>query len=176
LGIGSNKLLSKFDKNLIMKKILIISFTVLLFASCKTEENKQTTAGFNLDAAKTAIAESNKTYGEGFVKEDSSLFIGKYTKDGCIMPANAPKLCGSQAIGMFFKGAQSNGVQNVSLTTEEVMGGPEVVVETGMYELLGASNKSLDKGKFVVVWKMEDGKWKMYRDIFTTNLPPAVIK
>ncbi len=159
-----------------MRKLFIISFATLFFASCKTEEKKETTVAFNLDAAKTAIAESNKTYGEGLTKGDSSLFIGKYTKDGCIMPANAPKLCGSKAIAMFFKGAQGMGVQNISLNTEEVMGGPEVVVETGMYELLGAANKSLDKGKYVVVWKMEDGKWKMHRDIFTTDAAPAMAK
>lgn len=158
-----------------MKKLLFISITVLAFAQCKTEQKKETTV-FSLNAAKVAIAESNKTYGEGFAKGDSSLFINKYSKDGCIMPANAPKLCGSQAIGMFFKGAKSNGVQNINLTTEEVMGGPEVVVETGTYELLGVANKSLDKGKFVVAWKMEDGKWKMHRDIFTTNAAPAVTK
>ena len=157
-----------------MKNIIIFSSAILLFASCKTEEKKEAT--FNLDAAKAAITKSNKTYGEGFAKNDSSLFLSKYTKDGCIMPANAPKLCGAQAIAMFYKGAKSNGVQNVKLVTEEVMGGPEVVVETGTYELLGAANASMDKGKFVVAWKMEDGKWKMHRDIFTTNTPPAAIK
>ena len=159
-----------------MKKLTIVVVFACAFASCKTEEKKETTPVFNLDAAKIAIAASNKTYGEGFAKNDSLLFIAKYTKDGCIMPANAPKLCGSQAIAMFFKGAKSNGVQNVSLTTEEVIGGPEVVVETGVYELLGAANKSLDKGKFVVAWKMEDGKWKMHRDIFTTSAAPMVSK
>ncbi len=150
-----------------MKKIIIASFAALSLAACKTEEKKET--AFNLDAAKVAIAESNKTYGDAFTKGDSSLLINKYTKDGCIMPANAPKLCGGQAIGMFFKGAKTNGVQNVKLVTEEVMGGPEVVVETGTYELLNAANASMDKGKFVVAWKMEEGKWKMHRDIFTTN-------
>lgn len=159
-----------------MKKVFIISLATLLFASCNTEEKKVATATFNLDAVKTAIAESNKTYGEAFAKGDSSLLISKYTKDGCIMPANTPKLCGSHAIAMFFNGAKSNGVQNISLTTEEVMGGPEVVVETGTYELFGAANKSLDKGKFLVAWKIEDGKWKMHRDIFTTNAAQASAK
>lgn len=159
-----------------MKKLLLASLTALSFASCKTEEKKEVVTTFNLEAAKTAIMESNKIYAEGFVKGDSSLFINKYTKDGCIMPANAPKLCGSNAFVMFFNGAKSMGVKNISLNTEEVIGGPEVLVETGSYELLGAENKSLDKGKYVVVWKMEDGKWKMYRDIFTTNAPPMAAK
>lgn len=159
-----------------MKEIFIISLHVLLLVSCKTEEKKEPIETFSLDAAKIAIAESNKTYGEGFVKGDSSLFLIKFTQDACIMPANTPKLCGSQAITMFFKGAQKNGVQNIILTTEEVIGGQEAVVETGTYELLGATNKSLDKGKYVVAWKIEDGKWKMYRDIFTSNMPSLAVK
>ncbi len=159
-----------------MKKTIIVSLATLSFMACETKEKKETAASFNLETAKTAIAVSNKSYGEGFAKNDSSLFINKYTKDGCIMPANAPKLCGSQAINMFFKGAKANGVQDINIVTEELMGGPDVLVETGTYELLGATNKSLDKGKYLVAWKMEDGKWKMHRDIFTTNGTTPVSK
>ena len=159
-----------------MKKLLFVSITALVFTSCKTEEKKEVANTFNLDAVKTAITESNKSYGEAFTKGDSSLLISKYTKDGCIMPANAPKLCGSNGIAMFYNGAKVMGTQNVVLTTDEVMGGSDVVVETGMYEILGAESKSLDKGKYVVAWKQEDGKWKMHRDIFTTDVPPLAAK
>jgi ketosteroid isomerase-like protein len=65
--------------------------------------------------------------------------------------------------------AQGMGVKAVNLVTEEVMGGPEVVVETGTHELVGDAAKNLDKGKFVVAWKQEDGRWKMHRDMFTTS-------
>lgn len=159
-----------------MKKLLFVLLTALLFASCKTEEKKEVTNTFNLDAVKTVITESNKTYGEAFTKGDSSLLISKYTKDGCIMPANAPKLCGSSAIAMFYNGGKAMGIQNIALTTDEVIGGPEVVVETGVYEIFGAENKSLDKGKYVIAWKQEDGKWKMHRDIFTTDAPLQAVK
>lgn len=155
-----------------MKKMMIIALTGLLFVACKKDE----ATPYDLTEAKAAIAESNKTYSEGFTKGDASLFTSKYTKDGCIMPANAPKLCGAEAIGMFFKGAQAMGVKNIVLTTEEVMGGSEAVVETGTYELLGEANKCLDKGKFIVIWKMEEGKWKMHRDIFNTSVPAPVAK
>ncbi len=166
-----------------MKKLFTIALITLVFISCKDEKNEMAnndenmeTMPFDLTAAKADIAKSNETYSEGFAKGDSSLFISKYTSDACIMPANAPKLCGAEAIGMFFKGAQGMGVTNIKLTTDEVMGGPEVVIETGMYELLGANDVSLDKGKFMVAWKMEDGVWKMYRDIFTTNSAQPMAK
>ncbi len=157
-----------------MKKVVVIGFASLFFfASCNNEVKITEAKAFGLDSVKAAIAQSNKTYGDGFMKKDSSLFISNYTTDGCIMPANAPKLCGKDGLAAFFKVGQSMGVNNIVLITEEVMGGPEAVVETGTYNLLGKDGKSFDNGKFIVVWKNEDGKWKMHRDIFTTNVAPA---
>ena len=31
------------------------------------------------------------------------------------------------------------------------------------------SGKEIDKGKYIVLWKMEDGKWKLHRDIFNSD-------
>jgi ketosteroid isomerase-like protein len=153
-----------------MKKLFTGFVVAAVFTACTTRTaDVKVAPAFDLEKVKTAIAESNKTYGDGFAKGDSSLFINKYTKDGCIMPANAPKLCGAAGVGGFFKGGVAMGVKGISLITDEVIGGPEVVVETGVYNLLGDAGKVLDKGKFVVVWKEEDGKWKMHRDIFTTD-------
>ncbi len=72
----------------------------------------------------------------------------------------------------FFNAALGMGISNLNLNTEEVLGGPTVVSEVGNYELKIANGTVVDKGKFVVVWKMENGKWKMYRDIFNSDNPP----
>jgi ketosteroid isomerase-like protein len=29
----------------------------------------------------------------------------------------------------------------------------------------------LDEGKYVVIWKRHQGKWKLHRDIWTTSMP-----
>ncbi|MCW3116086.1 MAG: Ketosteroid isomerase, partial [Chitinophagaceae bacterium] len=42
------------------------------------------------------IQKVNKVYGEAFIKGDSSLFINCYSPDACIMPPNAPIICGIQ--------------------------------------------------------------------------------
>ena len=64
------------------------------------------------------------------------------------------------------------GVRNIKITTEEVSGGSEAVAEIGTYEMFGDKNVSLDKGKFIVVWKQENGKWKMHRDVWNSDMPP----
>jgi ketosteroid isomerase-like protein len=68
------------------------------------------------------------------------------------------------------------GVKSIKLTTEEVMGSADAVVETGTYELFGEANKAIDNGKFIVAWKQEDGKWKMHRDMFTSSVAPPAPK
>jgi ketosteroid isomerase-like protein len=157
-----------------MKNVIVPMFAVLFLTSCnQVKEEKIVEKMFDLAPVKAAIAESNATYGDAFVKNDASLLVAKYTKDGCIMPAGAPKLCGAEGIGGFFGVAQKGmGVKSIKLTTEEVMGSADAVVETGTYELFGEANKAIDNGKFIVAWKQEDGKWKMHRDMFTSSVPP----
>jgi ketosteroid isomerase-like protein len=143
-----------------------------LFSSCNNEAAKTETAGFSLDSAKASITASNKVYGACFASGDSTAFANCYTSDGCISPAGAPKMCGTQAITAFFNGGRKMGISNVVLTTEEVMGGKDALVETGKYELFVGDKVSAEKGKYIVVWKEENGKWKMHRDIWNSDAPP----
>ena len=163
-----------------MKRIFLPFATIIavLLFSCnsetaKTTESPAATAAFNLDSAKAAITASNASYGNCFATGDSAKMVSLYTSDACIYPSNMPKMCGSQAINAFFNGGYKMGIRNIKLTTEEVMGGKEGVIETGSYELMADKGVSLDKGKFVVMWKEENGKWKMHRDIWTTDIPAA---
>ena len=160
-----------------MKHSFIKFLAVVLVAgfiySCNTEATKtETAAGFSLDSAKAAIAASNKVFGACFATGDSVAFANCYTSDGCIYNANMPKVCGTAGIQSFLNIGYNSGLRNVVLTTDEVMGGKEAVVETGKYEVFVANNVSVEKGKFVVVWKEENGKWKMHRDIWNSDAPP----
>ncbi len=153
--------------------VFVFSF---LISACTTPP-AAVKSTFDLEAAKVAINESNKTYGDGFVKKDSSLFLGKYTKDACLFVAGMPKLCGAEGVGGFFNAAYMGmGVRNVSVKMEEILGGADGLTEVGVYQLFGAGDKLLDKGKYIVAWKQEDGKWKMHRDMFTTDMPLAAAK
>jgi ketosteroid isomerase-like protein len=88
------------------------------------------------------------------------------------MPGGTPKICGREGIARFFAGAKKMGMASFKLTTVEVTGGKELVSEEGSYEISGADGKALDKGKYIVNWIQEDGQWKIYRDIWNTDMPP----
>jgi ketosteroid isomerase-like protein len=154
-------------------KIFAVVLVTGLICSCNTETAKTEAApGFNLDSVKAAIAASNKVFGASFATGDSVAFANCYTSDGCIYNTNMPKICGTAGIQSFLSMGYKSGLRNVVLTTEEVIGGKEAVVETGTYEVFIENNVSVEKGKFVVAWKEENGKWKMHRDIWNSDAPP----
>jgi ketosteroid isomerase-like protein len=163
---------------LIMKRILFSATVLGLFAgslllsSCNNDAKKTEGTAFSLDSAKAAIEASNKVYGACFATGDSAKFAACYTADACINPPSMPRMCGTQAITAFFNGGYKQGIRNIKITTEEVVGGPDAVAEVGKYEVLGDKDISFDKGKFIVVWKQENGKWKMHRDEWNSDAPP----
>ena len=159
-------------KHYFFKFLGILAMGTMLLSSCTNEAAKTETAGFSLDSAKAAITTSNKVYGTCFTSGDSTAFANCYTSDACISPSGTPKMCGTQAITAFFNGARKMGISNVVLTTEEVMGSKDALVETGNYELFVGDKVSAEKGKYIVVWKEENGKWKMHRDIWNSDAPP----
>jgi ketosteroid isomerase-like protein len=160
-----------------MKRFLLMTGCVALafvFNSCDNEASKTTeTSSFSLDSVKAAIAASNAAFSASFSKGDSAAFVNCYTSDACINVTGMPRICGTPAIRSFFSGGYQMGMRGVALTTEEVMGGKDGVIETGKYEMFLANNVSVEKGKYVVMWKEENGKWKMHRDIWNADSPPS---
>ena len=39
--------------------------------------------------------------------------------------------------------------------------------------MTGNDGKVMDEGKSLEIYKMEDGKWKILRDCFNSDLPPV---
>jgi hypothetical protein len=64
----------------------------------------------------------------------------------------------------------NSGISSVDLRTIDVWGTEDLVVEEGELSLF-VGDKEVDQGKYIVAWKNEEGKWKLFRDIFNSNLP-----
>ena len=58
----------------------------------------------------------------------------------------------------------------------DVWGTADLLTEEGEVTMFTKDGQQIDKGKYLVVWKKEDGKWKLFRDMFNSNLPPPAAK
>lgn len=160
-----------------MKSILIAAVAAFLY-SCghhddKTEAKK---TAFDIAAVKSHITEMNKTYSKRFTTSDSSFFVDRYCTDAQVMSPNLETVKGREAIRKFFYGDGQFKDVIIELPDGNVYGNGDLVVEESTYNFPDGKGGSVDKGKFIALWKQEEGRWKLYREIWNTDLPPAPSK
>jgi len=82
---------------------------------------------FDIHEVKVIIEKNHIAYGDNFAKGDPTQFAKHYSSDVWIFPTNFPKMCGHDAINIFFEGAYKIGIRYIKLTSNEVLCGPELV-------------------------------------------------
>ena len=128
-------------------------------------------AAFDMEAAKKVIEASNREFMDLFSKGDSIGLVNLYTKDAKFMGANTESAVGRSNIQSAFAGHINAGLAKIELKTNEVWGDENMLVSEDQWKLFIKDGTEVDHGKAIVVWKKEDGKWKLFRDIFNSNLP-----
>jgi len=125
------------------------------------------------DVVQPAIEAANAQFSAAAAKGDGSGLAALYAADGQVLPAGSEVIQGTDAIQKFWQGALDSGIAGIGLKTLEVFAHGSTATEVGQYELRDKAGKVLDHGKYIVVWRREGGKWKLLRDMFSTNVPTA---
>ena len=120
------------------------------------------------------IESINAQIGNAFKRGDATALANFYTSGAQLLPANSDFVRGTAAIRTFWQSAIDTGLTGASLETIEVEGHGDIAIEIGRYRLLAAGDVVADQGKYIVVWKNDNGAWKLHRDIWTTSQAAAV--
>lgn len=156
---------------------LSIAFLLsLYFLACNnpaTTDSAATALDSTVNNAENVEAFIKKTatqFSEEMQRGDSNALAAHYAEDGLIMPPNSEEVK-EKDIAAVWGEAIRMGVKDIKLHTSDISGGGDVYAETGAYEMIGTDNKTIDKGKYLTVWKRENNGWKIYRDIWNTSMP-----
>ena len=159
-----------------LKTILLICSSILLFISCNNSsdntnkiEGQKDNTSFDLSKAKLAVQDMDAKFSDAVRKGDSATMASEYADDAMVFPPNSEAVK-KEGIASLWGGLLRMGVKDFKLTTDDVTGNADILIETGRYEVFGAANKSLDKGKYVVTWRNYNGTWKIFRDIWNTSI------
>jgi len=128
-------------------------------------------AAFDMETAKKAIEERNKLFMDLMSKSDSIGLANLYTKDAKFMIANNESAVGRSNIQSVFTGYINAGMAKIELKTTELWGDENMLVSEDEWKIFIKDGTEIDHGKSMVIWKKEDGKWKLFRDIFNSDLP-----
>ena len=99
-----------------------------------------------------------------FNRGDAAAIAQLYTEDGQILPPQSEPITGRPGIQAFWQGAMDMGVKAAKLEPVEIEGHGVTAVEVGRFELYAAGQQRVDKGKYIVVWKLTQGEWKLWRE------------
>ena len=118
------------------------------------------------------IAAANATFMAAFKNGDAAGMANAYTADALLAPPHSDFVEGTEQIRRFWQGVIMLGLRDVKLETATVEPHGDLAIETGRYTLLTPDGGTVDRGKYLVVWKNDHGQWKLRRDIWTTSQPP----
>lgn len=152
---------------------LLISVTILSGCSNtdKTKEtaSTETKSTFDLTVAKKEIEEANRAFMELVSKGDSVGLANFYTVDAKFMNEGAPAVEGRANIQTAMSNILKSGISKIDIRLKEVFGTEALLAEEGDLTIYVKDNAVAEE-KYIVLWKKEDGKWKLFRDIFNSNV------
>ena len=116
------------------------------------------------------IRKADDLFEANFRKGDSAGIAELYTDKGMLLPGGSDFIEGKKAIRDFWQGAMNMGIKEAKLSIRETELCGDTAIEVGNYTLSG-DGQVMDQGKYIVIWKQEEGQWKLHRDIWNTSMP-----
>ncbi len=170
-----------------MKKsilLFVVSSCLVVLSSCKeetttpppaaeaaTETEAPAPAKPDLAQIKTEIQAVENAWAAALTARDLNALMALYTDDAVSMPNNQPILVGKAAIQKAqeaeFKTMPAG--RTFAFETMDVFGDGDVVTETGKSTIKDASGKVVGTGKYMAVFRKQDGKYLCIREIYNND-------
>ena len=163
-----------------MKRIsvLIVVVFTIVFGGCAPESAEQ----IDLEAERVAILEIWPQYSSSLNSGDIDSWMSLWTEDGVQMPPNEPAVSGRDQIRARNKAVLDQFIFDMrSINNEEVSVAGDWAFARGTYSATltpkeGSETISIDGKYMTILQKQSDGSWKIHRDIFNSNVPPAQVQ
>lgn len=133
-----------------------------------------TAAAARKDAARAAIESQSRALSAALARGDSAAAGELFTEDARLsVPGSGQPIAGRNAIASFWRVALDSGLTGVTLNADEVEGEGALRFESGSYLALGKNGAEMGRGQYLIVWRKDDGVWRVHRDYaHPDNVPP----
>lgn len=96
--------------------------------------------------------------------------------DAKIFAPNAEVVVGRPAIAALNLEYIKFGINEFREVTTALYGNDDYLINEGNYFMIYGKENTNEKGKFINIWKKIDGDWKIYSNIWNTNIPATPAK
>ncbi len=158
-----------------VKSIVVIFCLSIFLVGCKdsklskTDEVSESKKTFDFDEATIGVEKSINGFTTALAKGDAKAAANFYTSDAVFMPYNAPGVNGRDNIEKALAQYIGAGYTKINIQSTWSSANDEFYIETEKWSLTNSKDTII--GKSLVVWKMEDGVWKQFKDMINTDIP-----
>jgi len=142
---------------------LITAIIISIGCQQQTTETKPVSEKFNMQEAKSFIDSINTKFSEQIKNGDSLALASHYTTDAAILLPKSEPIKGKDILSAWGSMLRE-GTEETTFQTIDLIGSNDFLIETGYISTKGSDN-SIYKSKYLVVWKKQNGEWKLYRDM-----------
>ena len=157
--------------------LLLCAASSLIVTACSVSSSihraTETKPALDLAAAKKAVEGGQQIFMDLFKKGDSAGVADVYTVDAKVMNAGSQAAEGKDSIIKFFGKIFRSGLKIIAVKTIGVWNSADMIVEEGKWTMADEDGNEYDHGKYLILWKMEDGKWKKFRDCHNSDIYPV---
>ena len=109
-------------------------------------------------------------------RSDSTFLVNIYTQDAKVFPPNSDAVIGRPAIAVITSQYLKFDIKEFREETTAFYGNEDYLIDEGNYFVRYGKDNIIEKGKYLNVWRKEDGDWKLPTNMWNTNMPATPAK
>ena len=151
--------------------LIVITLAVPFMVSCE-KAPQDTTA-----EDRQAIRAASKQFADNYNSGNIAALVALYTEEPKILPPNSSIVIGKEGIQAVFQGFYDVGGRDLQLTVLDLHVHGDMAHVVGKYTSTTQPEEGeaiSNSGKYVELWKRENGTWKLNTAIWNTSLPLPV--
>jgi ketosteroid isomerase-like protein len=157
-----------------MNALHLLLATLLLTALTFAEEkpsDKESAEQKGGSSAREAIIAANKQFEAAHLKGDAAAIAAQYTENAQLLWEDRQIIQGRAAIEAEWRKDMGGPGRKATIALLEVEQHGDWAFETSKFLVTAPSGKVIYDGKYICIWKRENGQWKIHRDIGNKNSP-----
>ena len=123
-----------------------------------------------------AIQRLGRQFSAAYMRGDAAAMANLYTSDAVIAPERSEWITGREAIARYWTLGPGRRITRHVLTPNRIVVDGEHAYDYGTYEIAGERDGlsgGPSRGKYVVVWRREQGGWRMQLDMWNSGPEPG---
>lgn len=154
-----------------MKKASVLLAITLLGILVAGASDRSPGSAFDVTAIRKVVAEKNNQFTKAHVTREVAIINNYFTRDAKIFLPNADIVTGSAAIAELNREYVKLGITEFREETTALYGNEDYLIEEGKYSMTFGKPSVLENGKYLNIWKKEDGDWKVFSNIWNSSMP-----